>query len=136
MAEIVPGRVISGAREISRDTLMERAACAATGLGNAIGIVLCNDFAVFEAIYAAQRLSVYSVSVNWHGKNPGDRLLCRTTAAPRGDQPKHSLNRPVFRVGCAVRQKPRYFLPSMGLRPRATAVRAPLRPRRLQLRLP
>ena len=33
MAEIVPGRVISGAREISRDTLMERAACAATRLG-------------------------------------------------------------------------------------------------------
>jgi|GEM_PF-4219048 len=68
MAEIVHGRVIGGARDISRDTLMERAACAATGLGNAIGIVLCNDFAFFEASYAAQRLSVYSVSVNWHGK--------------------------------------------------------------------
>jgi len=62
-------RVINGAREISRDTLMECAACAATGLGDAIGIVLCNDFAFFEASYAARRLGVYSVPVNCHGKS-------------------------------------------------------------------
>ena len=54
---------------------MERAACAATGLGelgvgtgNAIGIALRNDFAFFKASYAAQRLGAYSVPVNWHGK--------------------------------------------------------------------
>src|SRR5208337_4486459 len=71
------GRVISGAREISRDALIERAACAATGLGalgvgagDAIGIVLRNDFAFFEASYAAQRLGAYCVPVNWHGKTP------------------------------------------------------------------
>jgi len=33
MAEIALGRVISGPRAISRDTLMELAACAATGRG-------------------------------------------------------------------------------------------------------
>ena len=75
MAEIAVGRVISGAREISRDALMERAACAASGLGelgvgagDAIGVVLRNDFAFFEASYAAQRLGAYCVPVNWHGK--------------------------------------------------------------------
>jgi len=75
MAEIALGRVISGAREISRDTLMERAACAATGLGelglgagDAVGIVLRNDFAFFESSYAAQRLGAYSVLINWHSK--------------------------------------------------------------------
>ena len=54
---------------------MERAACTATGLGelgvgtgDAIGIVLRNDFPFFEASYAAQRLGAYSVPVNWHGK--------------------------------------------------------------------
>src|SRR5215471_17825407 len=54
---------------------MERAACAATGLaelgvgaGDAVGIVLRNDFAFFEASYAAQRLGAYCVPVNWHGK--------------------------------------------------------------------
>jgi len=75
VTEIAVGRVISGAREISRDALIERAACAATGLeelgvgaGDAIGVVLRNDFAFFEASYAAQRLGAYSVPVNWHGK--------------------------------------------------------------------
>src|SRR5438128_10532300 len=55
---------------------MERAACAATGLaelglgaGDAIGVVLRNDFPFFEASYAAQRLGAYSVPVNWHGKS-------------------------------------------------------------------
>ena len=75
MAEIALGRVISGPREISRDTLMELTACAATGrgelgvgTGDAIGITLRNDFAFFKASYAAQRLGAYSVPVNWHGK--------------------------------------------------------------------
>jgi len=73
--EIALGRVISGAREISSDALIEHAACAATGLaelgvgaGDAIGMVLRNDFPFFEASYAAQRLGAYSVPINWHGK--------------------------------------------------------------------
>jgi long-chain acyl-CoA synthetase len=75
MEEIALGRVISGTREVTLDALMERAACAATGLGeigvgagDAIAVVLRNDFAFFEASYAAQRLGAYSVPVNWHGK--------------------------------------------------------------------
>jgi long-chain acyl-CoA synthetase len=75
VAEIALGRAISGDREISRDALIARAACAATGLGelgvgpgDAIAVVLRNDFAFFEASYAAQRLGAYSVPVNWHGK--------------------------------------------------------------------
>src|SRR5206468_8511931 len=54
---------------------MQRAACVAAGLGelgveagDAIGVVLRNDFPFFEASYAAQRLGAYSVPVNWHGK--------------------------------------------------------------------
>src|SRR6516165_6699157 len=73
--EIALGRVISGAREISIDALIEHAACAATGLaelgvgaGDAIGMVLRNDFPFFEASYAAQRLGAYSVPINCHGK--------------------------------------------------------------------
>ena len=77
MPEISVGRVISGLREVSCETLMERAACAATGLGelgvsagDAIGMILRNDFAFFEATYAAQRLGAYNVPINWHGKTP------------------------------------------------------------------
>jgi long-chain acyl-CoA synthetase len=77
LTEIALGRVVSGTREISRDALIEHAACAATGLaelgvgaGDAIAVVLRNDFAFFEASYAAQRLGAYSVPVNWHGRAP------------------------------------------------------------------
>src|SRR6266566_3029248 len=73
---------------MSRDTLMERAACAATGLGelgveagDAIGVVLRNDFAFFEASYAAQRLGAYSVPVNWHGKSPEIGYVLRDCGA-------------------------------------------------------
>jgi len=88
LAEIAIGRVISGAREISHDRLMERAACAATGLGelgvgagDAIGVVLRNDFAFFEASYAAQRLGAYSVPINWHGKTQEIAYVLRDCGA-------------------------------------------------------
>jgi long-chain acyl-CoA synthetase len=77
MGEIALGRVISGTRDISREALIEHAACAATGLselgveaGDAIAMVLRNDFSFFEASYAAQCLGAYSVPINWHGKTP------------------------------------------------------------------
>ena len=77
MTEIAIGRVISGEREMTRATVMERAARAARGLmefgvkaGDAISVVLRNDFPFFEASYAAQLLGAYSVPVNWHGKPP------------------------------------------------------------------
>ena len=56
MAEIAAGRVVAGDREIARDRLMARALRAAGGLaalgvapGDAIALVLRNDFAFFEA---------------------------------------------------------------------------------------
>ena len=70
MTEIAIGRVISGEREMPREAILERAARAAAGLaelgvgaGDAIAVVLRNDFPFFEASYAAQRLGAYSVPV-------------------------------------------------------------------------
>jgi len=78
MAEEIPlGRVISGERERSRAAIMERALRAAAGFaalgvkaGDAVALVLRNDFPFFEASFAAQRLGAFSVPVNWHGKTP------------------------------------------------------------------
>ena len=88
MTEIAVGRVISGEREMTRETVMERAARAARGLaglgvaaGDAIGVVLRNDFPFFEASYAAQRLGAYSVPVNWHGKPPEIAYVLRDCGA-------------------------------------------------------
>ena len=88
MAEIVLGHAISGDREISRDALIERAGSAATGLseldvgaGDAVAVVLRNDFAFFEASFAAQRLGAYSVPVNWHGKSQEIAYVLRDCSA-------------------------------------------------------
>jgi long-chain acyl-CoA synthetase len=88
LTEIALGRVVSGTREISRDALIEHAACAATGLaelgvgaGDAIAVVLRNDFAFFEASYAAQRLGAYSVPVNWHGRAPEIAFVLKDCSA-------------------------------------------------------
>ena len=63
MTEIATGRVISGEREVSREAIFVRAGRAANGFaalgvgaGDAIAVVLRNDFPFFEASYAAQRL--------------------------------------------------------------------------------
>jgi long-chain acyl-CoA synthetase len=68
-------RVISGRRERSTAAIGERALRAASGFaalgvqaGDAVALVLRNDFPVFEASFAAQRLGAYCVPVNWHGK--------------------------------------------------------------------
>jgi len=75
MQEAGHPRVISGARERSTAAIGERALRAASGLaalgvnaGDAIALVLRNDFPVFEASFAAQQLGAYCVPVNWHGK--------------------------------------------------------------------
>jgi len=88
MADIAGGRVISGEREIVRDRLMERALRAAGGFaalgvaaGDAIALVLRNDFPFFEASYAAQLLGAYCVPVNWHGKAPEIGYVLRDCAA-------------------------------------------------------
>jgi long-chain acyl-CoA synthetase len=88
MTEIATGRVISGAREVSRDAIMERAGRAASGFaalgvgaGDAVAVVLRNDFPFFEASYAAQRLGAYCVPVNWHGKTPEIAYVLRDCGA-------------------------------------------------------
>jgi len=77
MPDIAGARVISGEREIAHQTLMGRAVRAANGFvalgiapGDAVALVLRNDFPFFEASYAAQMLGAYCVPVNWHGKAP------------------------------------------------------------------
>src|SRR4029077_17665245 len=49
--------------------------------GDAIGVVLRNDFAFFEASYAAQRLGAYSVPINWHGKTQEIAYVLRDCGA-------------------------------------------------------
>jgi len=63
----------SGARMRSRADLEDRVLRAATGLralgveaGDAVALLLRNDFAFFEASYAAVAIGAYAVPVNWH----------------------------------------------------------------------
>ena len=69
----MPGRLISGARELPLAALQERAERAAAafasigiGRGDGVALLLRNDFAFFEAAMAAGLLGAYSVPVNWH----------------------------------------------------------------------
>ncbi|SFQ13686.1 long-chain acyl-CoA synthetase [Variovorax sp. OK605] len=68
-------QVILDQRSMGRDALMQRALRAARGLhalgvreGDAVALLLRNDFAFFEAQQAAAALGAYAVPVNWHGK--------------------------------------------------------------------
>src|SRR5438128_418259 len=86
--DLAGGRVISGEREQSRDAIIGRALRAAGGFaalgvtaGDAIAVVLRNDFPFFEASYAAQLLGAYCVPVNWHGKAPEIGYVLRDCAA-------------------------------------------------------
>ena len=65
--------IISGARTLSRADLQARAERAAAGFatlvigrGDAVAIMLRNDFAFFEASAAIGQLGGYPVPVNWH----------------------------------------------------------------------
>jgi long-chain acyl-CoA synthetase len=66
-------RLLSGARTLPLDALNTRAARAATGLhalgigpGDAVALLLRNDFAFFEATLAAALVGAYATPVNWH----------------------------------------------------------------------
>jgi len=68
-------QVILDGRAADRDLLMQRARRAARGFdalgvreGDAIALLLRNDFAFFEAQQAAAALGAYAVPINWHGK--------------------------------------------------------------------
>jgi long-chain acyl-CoA synthetase len=67
------GRIISGSRELTQLDMGLNAARAAAALqsagvdrGEAIGLLLRNDFAFFEASLAARMIGAYPVPVNWH----------------------------------------------------------------------
>jgi long-chain acyl-CoA synthetase len=67
------GRLISGDREISLEQLQDHAERAAAGFaslgigkGDAVAIMLRNDFPFTEASMAAGQLGAYPVPVNWH----------------------------------------------------------------------
>jgi len=67
------GMILSGARELSRATMQANAARAARGFaasgvgeGDAVAIMLRNDFPFLEASLAANLLGAYAVPLNWH----------------------------------------------------------------------
>lgn len=67
------GMFISGTRALTGEQMFERSARAATGLarlgvgaGDAVAILLRNDFPFVEATIAAQALNAYAVPINWH----------------------------------------------------------------------
>ena len=67
------GRIVSGERTLVLDEMRERALRAARGLeglgverDDAVAVLLRNDFPFFEAAYAAERLGVHLVPINWH----------------------------------------------------------------------
>src|SRR5947209_11558634 len=88
MPDLSAGRVISGERAVAREMLLSRALFAAGGFaalgvaaGDAVALVLRNDFPFFEASYAAQMRGAYCVPVNWHGKAPEIGYVLRDCAA-------------------------------------------------------
>jgi hypothetical protein len=71
------GKIICGERVLPIAEMLERANRAARGLrelgiehDDAIAVLLRNDFPFFEAAYAANRLGVHLVPINWHFSGP------------------------------------------------------------------
>jgi len=69
----MPGSIVSGGRTEEIETVLLRAARAATGLealgvgaGDTVALSLRNDIAAFEAGGAAGLLGAYAVPINWH----------------------------------------------------------------------
>src|SRR5689334_9848700 len=76
MAERI-GKIVCGERELTIPGMLERAHRAARGLrelgvqhDDAIAVLMRNDFPFFEAAYAANRLGVHLVPINWHFSGP------------------------------------------------------------------
>src|SRR6185369_17048870 len=82
------GSVTSGDRSRSQADIGQRAARAATGLkalgfgpGDAVALMLRNDFAFFEASFASALLGGYAVPINWHLKGDEAGYVIRDCAA-------------------------------------------------------
>lgn len=67
MIEAQSGRVLTyGQLDLRSRRLAGRLAGAGVAVGSTVAIVMENDPAYFEAVWAAQRAGVYYVPVNWH----------------------------------------------------------------------
>ena len=92
--------IISGDRQISYGDIQARIARAATGFralgvkdGKPVGIMLRNDFALFEVVAAAATLGSPVVPINWHLKadevayilsdSGADTLVCHADLLPQ-----------------------------------------------------
>jgi long-chain acyl-CoA synthetase len=69
----MPGEIVSGARRVSLESILERGARAASGfsaagigMGDTVAILMRNDPVFFEASVAAGLLGAYPVPINWH----------------------------------------------------------------------
>ena len=67
--------IISGDRSKTRDEVNDRACLIAGGLaalgvrqGDSVGVLMRNDIAFLEAVYAVMALGAYAVPINWHFK--------------------------------------------------------------------
>ncbi|GAA5232321.1 AMP-binding protein [Verticiella sediminum] len=76
-------------RSVSREEVLARAARGARLLheagvreGDAVALLLRNDFAFFEAMQATAALGAYAVPINWHGK-PDEVLYVIGDAQPK-----------------------------------------------------
>jgi len=72
-SETIESGIVSGARALSHDLLIRRAAQAAAGFkalgigeNDCVALVLRNDFAFFEASFGAEQVGAFPVPVNWH----------------------------------------------------------------------
>ncbi len=82
------GVISSGARGLTTQQLMTRAAKAAAGLaskgvrqGDTVALYLRNDIAYFEASFGAAQLGAYPVAVNWHYTEDEARYLFQDCGA-------------------------------------------------------
>jgi len=69
--------IISGTRVLEASDLAHNVARAAAGFrdlgvgpGDAVAILMRNDFAFFEASLAAQAIGAYATPINWHFTTP------------------------------------------------------------------
>ena len=82
------GTIVSGGRRLAQAELQGRAARAASGLhalglgeGDCLALFLRNDFAFFEASFAANALGAYAVPLNWHLRADEAGYILRDCAA-------------------------------------------------------
>jgi len=82
------GEIVSGARRVPTEVVLERAARAAAGLaslgvgrGDTVALYLRNDIPFFEASYAAGLLGAYPTPVNWHYTEDEARYLFENSGA-------------------------------------------------------